>query len=446
MRRLWSLTQQRRLWRRVWVALAEAQAELGLFEPELAQDVRAHVDDLDLERAAAWERELRHDLMAELRTFAGQCERGGRILHLGATSADIQDNADALRLRDATRLIQAKLRRLLHLLVEKIESSADVVCMGFTHLQPAEPTTVGYRLAQYAQDLWLDSQELDRVYALIRGKGMRGAVGTSAAYADLLADTNFTPDDLERRVMKALGIDAFPVTTQVSPRKLDWLIVTALAGIAASLHRSMFDLRILQSPLFGEWSEPFGARQVGSSAMPFKRNPITAEKIDSLARWVATLPRVAWDNSALSLLERTLDDSANRRLVLPQAFLAIDELLDATTWLFDGMQIRQAAIEQNLSRYGPFAAVERVLMATVRAGADRQAMHERLRQHSLRAWQRVTAGENNPLYELLRADPEISGYITGARLQILLDASKYVGDAPHRARQLAQFIRVQLSP
>jgi len=441
MRRVWSQAQQRALWRRVWVALAEAQAEAGLIAAAQAADLRAHMDEVDLARAAAVEAEIQHDLMAELRVFAAQSAVGGPALHLGATSADIQDNADALRLREALDLTLAALRELLSALADQIARWADVACIGFTHLQPAEPTTVGYRLAQYGQDLLTDWDELRRVRERVRGKGFKGAVGTSASYADLLAGSGWSPARLEAAALARLGLAAFPVAPQTAPRKQEWLIVNALAGAAASLHKLMLDLRVLQSPGFGEWSEPFGARQVGSSAMPFKRNPITAEKIDSLARWVAALPRVAWDNAALSLLERTLDDSANRRLLLPEAFLALDEMLRAAARVMRELRVDEAAIARNLDAYGTFAAVERVLMALGKAGADRQAMHERLREHSLAAWQVVGAGEANPLPERLTADAEITAYLPPEAVRALLDARAYVGDAPARARALAGSIR-----
>jgi adenylosuccinate lyase len=441
MRRLWSQEHQRRLWRRVWVALAEAQAEFGLVTVEQVADLRAHEDGIDLARAEAIEAEIHHDLMAELRTFAEQCPTGGGIVHLGATSADIQDNAEALRLREALELILAALREALTVLADQIDHWADAVSMGFTHIQPAEPTTIGYRLAQYGQDLLVDWHELHRVKEGIRGKGIKGAVGTAASYAELLAGTKAAPADLERHVMARLGLDAFPVATQTYPRKQDWLVINALAGLAGSLNKMMFDLRILQSPLFGEWSEPFQAKQVGSSAMPFKRNPITAEKIDSLARWVAALPHVAWDNAALSLLERTLDDSANRRLILPAAFLALDEMLHSAVSVIRDLQINLEAVDRNVQVYGTFAAVERLLMALGKTGADRQAMHERLRVHSMQAWERVRRGEQNPLAELLSADEEITRYIPAERVRLLLDASHYIGDAPQRARGLASEIR-----
>ncbi len=444
MRRVWSLLYQRRLWRRVWVALAEAQAELGIVSPEAAADLAAHADAIDLERAWAIEAEVHHDLMAELRTFAEQCPLGGGILHLGATSADIQDNADALRVGVALDLVIEKLEHLLETLSGSVERWADTICMGYTHIQPAEPTTVGYRLAQYAQDLLTDWEELRRVRGGIRGKGIKGAVGTGASYAELLRGSGYSVADLEERVMARLGLASFPVATQTYPRKQDWLVLNALAGLAGSLHKLMLDLRILQSPAVGEWAEPFRERQVGSSAMPFKRNPITAEKVGSLARWVAALPRVAWDNAALAILERTLDDSANRRVMLAEAFLAVDEIVEASTGVLRDLRLFPDAIARNLAAFGAFAAVERVLMALVSAGADRQEMHERLRRHSLAAWAEMSRTGRDTLCEMLCQDEAITRYIGAARIGELMDVTPHVGDAPEWARRLAHLIRARL--
>ena len=441
MRSIWSEVHRRRLWRRIWVALAKAQQEAGLVTPEQVADLEAHQDQVDIERATQLERELHHDLMAELRTFAEQCAVGGPILHLGATSEDVKDNGDVLRIRESLALIRQRLVDLLLVLADRIEETADLACIGYTHLQPAEPTTVGYRLAQYGQDLLADLGEVDRLLRELRGKGFKGAVGTSASYAQLLADTGWTPADLERRVMELLGLEAYPVATQVAPRKQEWRVLTTLAGIAQSLHRFGFDLRLLQSPAIGEWSEPFGRAQVGSSAMPFKRNPINAENICSLARYVAALPAVAWQNAAESLLERTLDDSANRRLTLPGGFLVTDELLTRAARLVRGLVLDREAVARNLAAHAPFAATERLLMELVKAGADRQRMHELLRQHSMAAWEAVRAGRPNPLADRLAADPRFTAYLPPGRIRALLDAAGYVGDAPERARALAGEIR-----
>jgi adenylosuccinate lyase len=445
MRAIWSEAEKRRMLRRFWVALAEAQQEAGLVSAEQVADLRAHQDDIDIERAAAIEAEIRHDLMAEIRTFAEQCPVGGAIIHLGATSMDALDNVDAIRLQRSLILIMARLRELLAALVERMEKEAETPAIAYTHIQPAEPTTVGYRLAQYAQDLLHDWRALNNVYTGLRGKGLKGAVGTSASYTELLAASGWTARQLEERVMAKLGLSAFEVATQTYPRKQDLIVVNVLAGLAASLHKFAFDLRILQSPPIGEWSEPFGEKQVGSSAMPFKRNPIVAENVNSLTRLVAALPRVAWDNAALSLLERTLDDSASRRLVLPEAFLLIDEGLRQSCSLVNGLQVWPGPTARNLRDYGIFAATERVLMEGVKAGGDRQTLHEVIREHSMAAWAAVQAGEDNPLAARLAGDTRLTALVPAAALPGLLDASVHVGDAPERTHALAATIRRKLA-
>ncbi len=444
MRRIWSEAHRRRLLRRVWVALARAQADLGLIAPEQVADLEAHQNDVDIARAEQIEAEIHHDLMAELRAFAEQCPIGGPVLHLGATSQDILDNADALRLREALTLIRQRLADLLAAFADRIEETADLACMGYTHLQAAEPTTVGYRLAQYAQDLLADLETVERLRRSLKGKGFKGAVGTAASYEQLLRPLGRTAAEMEQRAMAYLDLEAYPVTTQVCPRRQDWEILVALAGVAQSLHRFAVDLRLLQSPLAGEWSEPFGRAQVGSSAMPFKRNPVQAENVCSLARYVAALPAVAWENAAGSLLERTLDDSANRRVVLPNAFLAADEMLRRALRLVQGLALDRTAITRNLVLWGTFAATERLLMELVRAGADRQQMHEVLREHSMAAWEAIRRGEPNPLVDLLTADERITAWVSPDRVRVLMDVAGYVGDAPQRARALAAEIRRRL--
>ncbi len=441
MRALWSEQHKRLLMRRFWVALATAEHEAGLVSAEQLADLVAHQNDIDLERAAQIEAEIRHDLMAEIRTYAEQCPVGGGIIHLGATSMDVLDNVEPLRLREAADLLLVRLAELLRVLAKQIEDKAGLACMAFTHLQPAEPTTVGYRLTQYGYDLWVDWLEVTRVRDGLRGKGVRGAVGTSASYSQLLQESDWTPELLEARVMEVLGLEAHPVGTQVYPRKQDWLILNALAGLAQSIYRMAYDLRLLQAPTIGEWSEPFGAKQVGSSAMPFKRNPIDAENLDSLARYLAAMPRVAWDNAAHSHLERTLDDSANRRMLLPEAFLLADELIGRATRVVRGLVVREEVVARNLATYGVFAATERLLMEAVKAGGDRQELHEVIREHSLAAWDALRRGETNPLAEDLCSDERILRWLHEAKVTELLDAGDYIGGAVERARALAEKIR-----
>jgi len=339
----------------------------------------------------------------------------------------------------------ASLRELLVSFADQIETWSDTPTMAFTHIQPAEPTTIGYRLAQYGQDLLIDFEELTRVRAAVRGKGFKGAVGTSASYKHLLEGRSLTPAEFEARIMAAIGLEAFPVATQTYTRKQDWLIAAAIGSLASSLYKFAFDLRVLQTPPIGEWSEPFGSAQVGSSAMPFKRNPVNAEKVDSLGRLIGRLIGVLWDNASHSILERTLDDSANRREVFPVLFLGIDEMLRVSRRLISGLKIDRAAVASTLERYGTFAAIERLLMELVKMGASRQDMHQRLRDHSMAAWNAIARGADNPLVHDLSHDPDIVAYLPTERVAALLDGADYVGDAPERARALARAIRLQLA-
>jgi adenylosuccinate lyase len=437
MRRLWSEQEKHRLWRRVWVALARAQARAGLVSADQVAALETAQDSVNLSRIAEIEATIQHDLMAALKAFAEDAPLGGPVLHLGATSADIEDNADALRLRGALIIIEGRLAAVVKLLATRALELADTPVMAFTHLQPAEPTTAGYRMCLYAQDLAAD---LDSVRALrreVRGKGLKGAVGTRASYTALLAGTAVSAEALEAEVMDALGLQAFPIASQTYPRKQDWRVLTALSGAAASLSKLAYDLRLLQSPLTSEMAEPFGRQQVGSSAMPFKRNPIGSEKIDSLGRLVASLVDVAWQNAALSFLERTLDDSANRREILPVAFLALDEMLITSERLVRGLVFDEEAARRTFERFAPFAATEPVLMAAARAGADRQQLHEHLRELSMAAWQAIRLGQPNPLLDSMRASPDLLRWLSADEIGRLADPGLYLGDAPQRARQFA---------
>ncbi len=439
MRSLWSEKTKRLLWRQTWSALARIQVEFGLVSQIQAADIEAHVEDINIERSLEIESQIHHDLMAELRCYAEQCLSGGGVLHLGATSMDIEDNTDAIRLQKGLDIILAKLKELLAVITDKIEAYARTTVMAFTHLQPAEPTTLGYRFASYAQDLLEDLQNLTQIRAQIRGKGFKGAVGTAASYADLLGKDQLRT--FESRLSQELNLPFYEIATQTYPRRQDYIVISALASIGAVLYKFAFDLRFLQSPPIGELAEPFGRLQVGSSAMPFKRNPIQSEKINSLARTLAQMPVVAWNNAAHSLLERTLDDSANRRTLLPEAFLIVDELLLTSKKVITGLQVREHAIQRDLTIYGPFASTERLLMALGKAGADRQEMHEHLRQHALAAWDEVQKGQANPLTGLLMAEPAFTRFLKPQEIMDLMRVEDYVGDAPERALKLAGEIR-----
>ena len=442
MRELWSEEHRRRVWRQVWVALAQVQQGFGLVTAEQVADLQAQQNNINLPRALQLEEELQHDLMAEVHTYAEQAPIGGSIIHLGATSMDIEDNAEALRLAAALDLTLQASARLLLTLAGLLEKYATLPVIAFTHLQPAEPTTLGYRLAQTAQDLYSDHSQLLQVRQGLMGKGFKGAVGTSASYAELYGADRL--DQFEQQMSEKLGLPFFPIATQTYPRKQDYTILCALAGMAQTLYKFGFDLRILQSPPIGELAEPFGSRQIGSSAMPFKRNPIRAEKLDSLGRYIAQLPRIAWDNAAHSLLERTLDDSANRRTILPEAFLALDEMLRTAQAIVAGLRVNEAAIAKNLATYGPFAATERVLMAAAKKGGDRQALHECIRQASMQAWEDIQAGQPNPLANLLAADSLISRYLSPTEVSALMNADSHIGNAPQKTLALASQIRATL--
>ena len=428
MKEIWSERNKRLILRRVWVALAKVQNKAGLVSDAQLADLQAHSEDVDIERALEIEATIHHDLMAEIKTYAEQCKVGGGIIHLGATSMDVLDNADAIRLKEAIRLILARTKELRNTFASQAMRYKDLPCMAFTHIQSAEVTTVGYRLALVVQDLDECISELEGLD--IRGKGMKGAVGTRASYKCLLDGTGLSSEDMDKAVMDELGLTAYDGATQVYPRMQDLRVMHVLDSLSCALAKFALDFRMLQSTAIGEWSEPFGKSQVGSSAMPFKRNPINCEKIDSLCRYVHSLVPGSWDNASLSILERTLDDSANRRLFLPQAFLALDEVLSTAQKVVSGMNVHEAAIRRNLESYGVFAATERLLMELGRRGADRQAMHEVIRNQSLKAWADVQEGKANPLKNLLSANPEILRYMSADEILRCLDASDYYGDAP----------------
>ncbi|MCE1252951.1 MAG: adenylosuccinate lyase [Anaerolineae bacterium] len=442
MRQIWSEMEKRRLWRSIWVALAETEKDFNLVKSEQVEDLKHFMTEIDIPLALQIESEIKHDLMAEVKAYALQCPVGGGILHLGATSMDIEDNADTIRVKKSLELILGKLKILLGEFSNKIEQYADLPIMGYTHIQPAEPTTLGYRFASYAQDILDDYTKLKEFSEQIKGKGFKGAVGTGAAYAELVGLENL--ENFEQKLSTRLGIDFYPVTTQTYPRKQDYRILCLLAGLGASFYKFAFDLRLMQMPAIGEWSEPFGDKQIGSSAMPFKRNPVKAEKVCSLARTLSNMPQTAWSNASHSLLERTLDDSANRRSLLPEAFLICDDLIKTLSKLVHNLNINETAIKRNLDTYAPFAATERVMMNLGKAGANRQVIHESLRQHALSAWQAVQMGNPNPLKDLIRNDPAFS-QLSDAQLCELFDVKGYTGLAPAHARDLAKQIKTVLA-
>ena len=432
MKEIFSEVHKRKLLRRVWIALARAQEKAGIVTREQVEELEAHKDDIDIEKATEIESVIHHDLMAEIKTYASQCPKAGGIIHLGATSMDALDNADAVRFLEALELTEKRLDDLVDAISEKAEEYKTVPTMAFTHIQPAEITTIGYRLSQTLQDLLDDREQLVFVKKSIRGKGMKGAVGTAASYKELLSESGISSIEMENMVMDELGIKAYDAATQIYSRKQDLRIIEALSSIACTLHKFGLDFRILQSPPIGEFSEPFGKMQVGSSAMPFKRNPINSEKIDSLSRIVENAYQSAWNNAASTVLERSLDDSANRRIFIPESFIALDEILITEIKVVKGMSIHSTATSRLMSSYGVFASTERVLMELGKKGADRQKMHEVIREESLRAWVSVQEGKENPLKKALMENEEILSYLSKEEIEKYLDASGYTGDAEKR--------------
>ncbi len=429
MKRIFSEENKRLLLRRVWIALARAEMKYGLVTKEQLEELIEHERDINIDRAGEIESTIHHDLMAEIKTYAEECPKAGAVIHLGSTSMDALDNADALRFKDALLLIRERLDDVIKALKEKTEEHKATVTMAFTHIQPAEVTTIGYRLAQTLEDLLDDREELEMVIRNIKGKGMKGAVGTAASYYTLTDGDSIA---LEKAVMDDLGLKAFDATTQIYSRKQDLRIISVLSAIACTLNKFSQDFRVLQSPVIGEWSEPFSSMQVGSSAMPFKRNPINSEKICSLARIVESAYSTAWINASSTFLERSLDDSASRRIFIPESFLSLDEMLLTEKKVIDGMSVHTSATKRLIDSYSIFASTERLLMELGKRGADRQKMHEEIRKESLKAWQIVQDGGKNPLKEELENNSEIAKYLTKEEISSFLNAENYIGDAIKR--------------
>lgn len=443
MRTIWSEEYKRKLWRKIWVAIAKVQYKQGLLTKEELNDLIKHQQEIDIQKAFKIEQEIHHDLMAEIKVFASQAKIGGKKIHLGATSMDIEDNCDTIRYKESLATLEEKLAILLKEFRIKIQKHKNFVCMGYTHLQPAEPTTLGYRFSFYAQDLLFDFELLQFVKNRLFGKGIKGAVGTSASYVSLVGRKN--TEKLEESVMQELGIKAVMISNQTSPRKLEFFVSMLLSSIAQSLYKFAFDTRIMQSPGISEWQEPFEKKQVGSSAMPFKKNPIKSEQLCSLGRLVNNLSNISKDNAQNMLLERTLDDSANRRVYLPEMFLAIDEMLSSTIKIVSGLVINEFQIKKNLELYGSFSATEKILMAIVKKQGNRQEFHEVLRVLSLKAKESIDSGGGNNLRSLLKENPYIKKYLSEKEIESLLDPTTYVGIADLLCEKLSSKIDVLLN-
>lgn len=427
MRQIFSEINKRKLWRKIWLSLAKFQQKAGLVTKEEFKDLEKNVNKIDIKKALDIEKEIYHDLMSEIKVYASTAKVGGGKIHLGATSMDIEDNADIIRVSQALEIVESKLKKLIKIFAVHIKKYQSTVCMGYTHLQPAEPTTLGYRFSIYVMDLLNDLRLLRYFKSQLTAKGMKGAVGTSASYVKLLEDKQTDAQTLSSQVMQDLGLKESLVSSQTYPRKTDLHLTFILSSIAQSINKFAFDLRIMQSPNFGEWSEPISEKRVGSSAMPFKKNPDKAEKICSLARYVSTLVNISWDNAASSLLERTLDDSANRRIFIPEGFLAIDEILTVAIHLTEGLVIRVENLKRNLEKYGPFSGTESLMMEAVKRGANRQEMHEAIRTAATCAWDEINKSGNNPLVNILKNDKIITTYIEKKEIPHLIDPVNHTG-------------------
>ena len=442
MRRLWGEPHRIGMWRRVWLALAESQRELGLDISDRALvEMRANLDTADLAKAAEYEKGFRHDVMAHIHHFGDQAPAARPIIHLGATSAFVTDNADVLVIREGLRLLLGRLLGLLASLEAFARAHAALPCLAYTHFQPAQLTTVGKRATLWMQDFGLDVEEIVHRLETIRLRGCKGTTGTQASFLELFKGDHAKVRELERRIAARLGVPrVFPVTGQTYSRKGDSVILDTLSGVAQSAAKLATDLRLLQHE--GELLEPFEKDQIGSSAMAYKRNPMRAERICGLARFVLSLSANAAHTAATQWLERSLDDSANRRLTLPEAFLATDAVLILVGNIAAGLEVREAVIRKHVDEQMPFMATERWIMLGVEAGGDRQAIHEIIRQNSLATAEAVSRGEPNRLLERLAADHAFAK-ISPARLRNELDPTRYTG----RSReQVGEFLEEYLRP
>jgi len=371
MRHIWSEEHRRLLWRRVWLALASAQHELGLVTQQELEDIEKHSNELNMERSLTLRSEMHHEINAELKAFSEQAIIGGNKIHLGATSSDIEDNADILRISEAFAIIKKELVTVLKLCGAYAVKYSDLLVPGRTHLQIASPTTLGYRFCLWAQDFWTDLEELENVRSHLLAKGFRGSVGTSASYNELLLESSLATAKMEKIALKKLGLKAFEITSQTYPRKQDLRVINLLSNIAQSAYKFALDIRILQSSGIDEVKEWFGLNQVGSSAMPHKKNPAACEKICSLSRILSTTPNIFWQNAANSALERTLDDSANRRILLGESFLLTEEILVTTAEILSRINVDRDRIVKNFNEYILQLSSERLLNALLIRGMNR---------------------------------------------------------------------------
>jgi adenylosuccinate lyase len=429
------------LWRELWTVLAECQRELGLpISAEQTAELRARVSHVDFELAERYERELRHDVMAHVHAWGEVCKLARPIIHLGATSCYVTDNAELVQMREGLRILRARLVNVMVALRAFALRTRELPTLGLTHYQPAQATTVGKRAALWLQDLAFNLEDLDHAEATLYFRGVKGTTGTQASFLELFAGDHAKVRALDRRVTERMGFArSFGVTGQTYPRQQDFRVCQVLSAIAQSGHKFAVDVRLAAGRR--ELSEPLGAKQVGSSAMPWKANPMRSERLCAIARHViSSLDNLA-HTAANQWFERTLDDSANRRIAVAEMFLGADALLNLYQDVAGGLVVHEAVVRRNLEQELPFLATEALLMAAVRAGGDRQDLHERLRVASRRAAEAVQRGEPNPLREILAADPAFAGLPGG--LGALLDPARHVGRA---SAQVEEFVREEIDP
>ena len=431
-----------RTWRKLWIALAETEKELGLnITQEQIDELKAHADDINYEVAKERERQVRHDVMSHVYAYGVQCPKAKGIIHLGATSCYVGDNTDIIVMTEALKLVRKKLVNVIAELSRFADQYKSQPTLAFTHFQPAQPTTVGKRATLWTQEFLMDLEDLEYVLGSIKLLGSKGTTGTQASFLELFEGDQETIDKIDPMIAEKMGFkECYPVSGQTYSRKVDTRVLNVLAGIAASAHKMSNDIRLLQH--LKEVEEPFEKSQIGSSAMAYKRNPMRSERIASLSRYVmidALNPAIT---SATQWFERTLDDSANKRLSIPEGFLAIDGILDLCLNVVDGLVVYPKVIEKHLLAELPFMATENIMMDAVKAGGDRQELHERIRELSMEAGRNVKVeGKENNLLELIAADPAFN--LSLEELKKAMEPSRYVGRAKE---QTEAFIRKVVQP
>ena len=437
MLRLFSDDSRYQTWRRLWTALARAQHQLGLpITAEQVAELEAHITDIDYDMAAAREREVRHDVMAHVYAYGKAAPSAAGILHLGATSCYVTDNADLILYRDGLKYLRGQLLAVLANLAAFAEKYAAIPTLGYTHYQPAQPVTVGKRATLWMQDFLSDLEELDHLLSTMKFLGCRGTTGTEASFMELFDGDEEKIDEMNRRIAGEFGfVECFSVCGQTYPRKVDSRVLNCLSSMAQSAYRMANDIRLLQHDRQVE--EPFGESQIGSSAMAYKRNPMRCERICSLSRYLMADAANAPMTAAVQWMERTLDDSANRRISLPEGFLCADAVLRLCQNVTNGLHVNEAIVDRTLREYLPFLATEDLMMEAVKRGGDRQQLHEIIRRHSMAATARMKEGLPCDLLDRLAADPAFG--LTRQELDALMEPKRYIGRCPQQvARFLAQ--------